>query len=169
GAEVAPHGGESQVAHRRPSLVVRVTAASFVPRAVAPVGLPGSSLVCSLGSAAGESAVLGQYVPELPARGNAELGEHGAQVPFDRARADEQMGADLRVGQAVAGEPGDLLLLRRELAARLGTALAYLFTRRQQLAAGALGERLHPDRGEHVMGRTQLFARVGTPALATQP
>src|SRR6201999_2471469 len=70
---------------------------------------------------------------------------------------------------AVAGEPGDLLLLWRELASRLGTALAYLLTRRQQLAAGALGERLHPDRGEHVMGRTQLLARVGASALATQP
>src|SRR6201986_188130 len=104
-----------------------VSAASFAPRPVAPGGLPGPSLVCPRGSAAaGEPAVLGQHVPELPARGDAELGEHGAQVPFDRARADEQMGADLRVGQDVAGEPGDLLLLRRELASRLGTALAYL-------------------------------------------
>src|SRR5580693_9715046 len=98
----------------------------------------------------GESAVLRQRRPELPARGDTELGKHVAQVPLHRARADEQLRADLRVRQAVAGEPGDLLLLRRELLARIGAAFAYLLTRRDQLAAGALGERLHSDRGEQV-------------------
>mgnify|MGYP003693972001 CR=1 FL=1 len=32
-------------------------------------------------------------------------------MPFDRARADEELRADLRVRQAVAGEPGDLSFL----------------------------------------------------------
>jgi hypothetical protein len=32
-------------------------------------------------------------------------------VPFDRATADEQPGADLRVGVPVAGKPGDLRFL----------------------------------------------------------
>src|SRR5580693_5274399 len=102
----------------------------------------------------GDPAVLGQRRPELPARGDTELGEHVAQVPLDRARTDEQLRADLRVRQAVAGQPGDLLLLRRELVARVGASLADLLARREQLAAGALGERLHPDRGEQVVGRT---------------
>src|SRR5580698_10668094 len=102
----------------------------------------------------GESAVLRQRRPELPARGDTELGEHVAQVPLDRARADEQLRADLRVRQAVAGQPGDLLLLRRELVARVGASLAHLLARGEQLAAGALGERLHPDRGEQAMRRT---------------
>ena len=63
---------------------------------------------------------------QLAAGADAELGEDLAQVPFDRARGQEQLGADLGVGAAVAGQPGDLLLLRREPVARLGAALAYL-------------------------------------------
>jgi hypothetical protein len=35
--------------------------------------------------------------------------------------------------------------------------------------AGALGERLHADRGEHVVRGAQLRPRVGLPALAAQP
>ena len=42
-----------------------------------------------------------------------ELGEHVAQVPLDGARAEEQAGADLGVREPVAGELGDLALLRR--------------------------------------------------------
>ena len=87
------------------------------------------------------------------ARADPELAEHLAQVPFDGAGAEEQPGADLRVGQAVAGQAGDLLLLGRELVARLDGALAHLLARRQQLAARALGERLHADRGEHARAR----------------
>src|SRR5580704_11441911 len=109
--------------------------------------------ILSSGSS-GDPGVPGQRRPELPARGDTELGEHVAQVPLDRARADEQLRADLRVRQAVAGQPGDLLLLRRELVARVGASLAHLLARREELAAGALGERLHPDRGEQVVGRT---------------
>ena len=52
---------------------------------------------------------------------DAELGEHLAQVPLDRSGADEQLGGDLRIGQAVAGQPRDLRLLGRELLARLST------------------------------------------------
>jgi hypothetical protein len=32
-------------------------------------------------------------------------------MPLDRAGADEELHADLRVREAVAGEPGDLVLL----------------------------------------------------------
>src|SRR6516165_10526003 len=117
----------------------------------------------------GDPTVLGQRRSELPARGDAELREHVAQVPFDRARADEQLGADLRVRQAVVGEPGDLPFLGRELVARVGAALAHLLARCHQLPAGALGEGLHPDPGEQVVGRTQLLARVDAAALAAQP
>ena len=46
---------------------------------------------------------------------DAELGEDLAQVVLDGARADEQPGADLRVGQAVAGQPRDLGLLGGQL------------------------------------------------------
>jgi hypothetical protein len=45
----------------------------------------------------------GQHAIELAAGGDTELGEDLAQVVLDGVRADEQPGADLRVGQAVAG------------------------------------------------------------------
>src|SRR5262252_9421420 len=123
-----------------------MSAASFVLRPVAPVDLPGlplgvlarpwsrgassSSVLPMLGSgSSGEPTVLGQRRSELPARGNAELREHVAQVPFDRARTDEQLGADLRVRQAVADEPGDLPFLRRELVTCVGAAFAHLLAR----------------------------------------
>src|SRR5215472_16082623 len=163
-----------------------MSAASFVLRPVAPVDLPGlplgvlappwsrgassSSVLPMLGSgSSGEPTVLGQRRSELPARGDTELHEHVAQVPLDRARADEQLGADLRVRQAIADELGDLPFLRRELVARVWAALTHLLARCHQLPAGALGERLHPDPGEHVVGRTQLIARVDAAALAAQP
>ena len=56
-----------------------------------------------LGPGACGAAVLGQRRSELPARGDAEFGEHVARVPLDGARADEQLRADLRVRQALAG------------------------------------------------------------------
>src|SRR5205807_6756445 len=48
---------------------------------------------------------------EALAGGNAELGEHVAQVPLDGAGADKQLGGDLLVGVPVSGQPGDLGLL----------------------------------------------------------
>ena len=48
-------------------------------------------------------------------------------------------------------------------------ALADLLARGDQLAAGALGERLHPDRDEHLVRRAELLARVDASALAAQP
>ena len=55
-----------------------------------------------------------QCAAQLPARADAELGEHLAQVVLDGARADEQLRADLRVRLPVGGEAGDLRLLRRQ-------------------------------------------------------
>ena len=47
--------------------------------------------------------------------------------------------------------------------ARLDGALAHGLAGRQQLAAGALGERLGPDAAEHLVRGTQLLARVDAP------
>jgi hypothetical protein len=74
-------------------------------------------------------------------------------------RADEQLRPDLGVRQAVPGEPGNLGFLGCELLARLGAAFADLIPGSDQFPAGALGERLHPDRGEQVVGGAQLLAR----------
>src|ERR1700722_11383689 len=51
---------------------------------------------------------------KLASSGDVELGEDLAQVVLHRARADEQLHRDLRVGLPVRDQPGDLLLLRRE-------------------------------------------------------
>jgi hypothetical protein len=87
-------------------------------------------------------------------------------VPFDRSGTDEELGADLRIRQAVPGKPRDECFLGREVVRGLDGALAYLLARGDQLPAGALGERRHADRGEHVVGGPQVLARVEAPVLA---
>ena len=53
-------------------------------------------------------------VAQLLPRADLELGEDLAQVPLHRARAEEETGTDLGVGQPVAHQQRDLLLLRRK-------------------------------------------------------
>ena len=68
---------------------------------------------------------------EVPARSNFEFGEDLAQMPFHRARAQEQLRTDLEVGEALPCQLRYLLFLRCEFVrARLGPA-ADLFSRCQ--------------------------------------
>ena len=69
----------------------------------------------------------------------------------------------------VARQPRDLGLLGGELAAGLDGALAGRLAGGQQLARGALGERLGAHRGEQLVRGAQLLARVEAAALAAQP
>src|SRR4029453_6518994 len=87
------------------------------------VGLVACRLAGGLAGLGG-GRVAGQGLVQLGAGADGELGEHLAQVVLDRAGADEQPSADLLVGEAVIGEPGDLQLLRGELAARLDRAFS---------------------------------------------
>ena len=75
----------------------------------------------------------------------------------------------LRIGQPIAGQPGDLPLLGGQIVARFDGPLAYLLARRLKLIPCALGERLHPDRGQDLVGRAQLLARLDPAILAAQP
>src|SRR4051794_2523794 len=111
----------------------------------------GPDAVTPLRARKGEVA-LGQGHPKLLTRADAELGEDVVQVPLDRANADEKLRSDLRIRQDVPRETGDLLLLRSQLAARLDAALAHLSSGSDELPACPLGERLHADRREHVVG-----------------
>src|SRR5260370_26948929 len=120
--------------------------------------------------------VSGQSAMELATGADAELGEDLAQVVLDGARADEQPGADLRIGQAVAGQPRDLRLLggqrRTGPAARAGAAAGargHGLAGGRQLAPGPLGESLHAHVVEHLVGGAQLLARFTAAALAAQP
>ena len=106
---------------------------------------------------------------ELLARADVELGEDLAQVVLDGTRADEELGADLRVRAPVDREPGDLQLLGGQLVVRLDRPPANGLAGREQLALGALGERLRPDAPEELVGRAQLLARVRTAVLPAQP
>src|SRR5262249_14923481 len=104
-----------------------------------------------------------------PARADVELGEHLAQVPLDGAGADEELGTDLGVRQAVTCEARDLLLLRGQLVARLCAPHAHLLAGCCELAACALRECIHADRREHVVRRSQLPPREHATTLASEP
>jgi len=84
-------------------------------------------------------------------------------VPLHRARAEEQLGADLRVRLPAGSQARNLHLLRGQLVERLDRALAHCLAGGQQLAAGALGERLHAHVREHRVGDSQLLASAVFP------
>ena len=110
---------------------------------------------------------------ELAAGADAELGEDLGQVVLDGVRADEQPGADLRVGQAVPGKQRDLHLLGGQLPAGpgrgVGAARAGGFPGGEQLPAGPFCESFHPDLVQHLVSDVQLLTRVTAAALAAQP
>src|SRR3546814_13562908 len=70
---------------------------------------PYTTLFRSPGSAVGEQG------PEPRAGRHSGLGEDLAQVVLDSAGADEQLAADLGVGEPFTGEPNDLGLAWRQL------------------------------------------------------
>src|ERR1700754_5305291 len=102
--------------------------------------------------------VLRQRVVEFLPRTDAKLHEHFAQVPFDGARADEQLRADLRVRPAESGEAGDLGLLSCELLTSVGSTCPRRFAGGGQLPASPLAESLGSHRGELVVGSAQMPA-----------
>jgi hypothetical protein len=90
-------------------------------------------------------------------------------VPLHRARAEEELGPDLRVRLPAGGQARDLGLLRGQLVERLDRALTHGLAGGQQLAPGALGERLHADVREHHVRDSQLLTGVDATVLAPQP
>src|SRR5262249_34869330 len=132
------HGRDARRRERRPSelcvLSRRVPAGldhrgvgSRTARTVASVDALVDLLVCRLELGAAEVA----------ARADAELREDLVQVPFDGAMAEEQARADLRVGETLARQLRDLLLLRRQRLALVDATGAQLLARRDELDAGA--------------------------------
>ena len=61
-------------------------------------------------------------------------------MPLDGAVAEEQLLADLGVGEAFVSNAGDLRFLRREGIIRVGGALAHRVAGGEQFALCALGE-----------------------------
>src|SRR4029079_11969200 len=134
----------------------------------APMKSPVACLALRLSRCACACGV-GQLVAQAHAGGDAELRDHLVQVPLDRARAQEELGADLRICMPIRGEPRDLLLLRGQLSACLVAPFAHLLARREQLAAGALGECDGTEAGEGLIRDAKVFARVYPAVLAPQP
>src|SRR3954452_24931223 len=106
---------------------------------------------------------------ELFARVDPELREHPAQVPLDRARADEELRADLGIRAALGGEACDLRLLRGEPVARVGRALAHRLAGRHALTSRAFSESVHADIRPHPLRDPEMLTSFGAPALASQP
>src|SRR3954454_15936020 len=117
----------------------------------------------------GLSALARQGLVKAHARADPELGEHLPEVPFDGARAEEQLGADLGVSSALSCQPCDVRLLRRQLVARLVAALAHRLAGGQQLTACAFGEPVGAHRREHLVRRAQLRTRIAPAVLTAQP
>src|SRR5262249_2185049 len=107
-----------------------------------------------------------QGVAQALARADAELREDLLEVPLDGARADEELGTDLRVRAAGDREPRDVLLLRREVVARVVGALADRLAGREQLVTRPLGEAVRAHRDELLVRGAQLLARVRAAARA---
>src|SRR5262249_61920981 len=92
-----------------------------------------------------------------------------AEVPLDRARAEEEQRPDLGIRAPVPREGGDLRLLGRELPARVVGSLARRRSGREQLARRASGESFCSDPDEEVMRLTARLAGVGAPGCAPEP
>src|SRR6187200_3117268 len=89
-------------------------------------------------------------------------------MPLYGPRAEEQPRTDVRIRQPIAGEARDLPLVGGQIIARLDGPLAHLLAGGLKFLTCALGERLHPDRDEHLVGRTQLLARLAPASLTAQ-
>src|SRR5687767_10059726 len=90
------------------------------------------------GQSLGRVELAGWNAAELVARCDVELQEDLAQVVLNRAGADEQLCADLRVGETISRQPGDVCLLGCEHGARFVGAFPRGLTRGQQLVTGAV-------------------------------
>jgi hypothetical protein len=106
---------------------------------------------------------------QFAAGADAELGEDPPQMSLDRTCGQEQLGADLRLVR-----PSPASRAMRASCAVSAVMVSALRLRTvspvgDQLPARALGERLHADVGEHVVGCAQLLPRIEASALTAQP
>src|ERR1700729_1490903 len=99
---------------------------------------------------------------------DAQFAEDLAQVVVDRAGAEEQLGSDVAVRQALSHQPCDLEFLRCELVWGRGLAFAGGLAGGAQFRLGALRPWDGAERAEQVAGGAQMPACLGALALAAQ-
>jgi len=75
------------------------------------------------------------------------------EVVIDCARANEQLPGDLPVRGPFCHKAGYVRLLWSQLIARLDGSLARALAGGRKLDACSLGERVHPEFGEHLVRR----------------
>src|SRR5690348_16709538 len=90
-------------------------------------------------------------------------------MPLDRARTEEQPGADLRVRQAVSGEARDVELLRCQLVGRLSVAAQRFPAEHGEFTSSAFGKGVGPHRQQHLVSGAKLLACLRSFADAAQP
>src|SRR4051794_32938699 len=90
-------------------------------------------------------------------------------MPFNGARAEEEPGADVGVREALASQARDQSLLGGEDVAGRNGPRTHFLPSCKQLTPGPLGECLHSDRHELVVGGTELVTCVDPAVLAAQP
>ena len=119
---------------------------------------------------AGRGRVAGQDPVQLGAGADPELGEHLAQVPLDRAGADEQLGADLRswTGRSRASRAicaSWAVSSSSVLTVRLRTVSPVASSSRRARSANPS----MPIAAVHLVGGAQLLAGVHAPPSPAQP
>lgn len=107
---------------------------------------------------------------QVPARGDVEFGVHLAQVPFHGVRAEEQLCADLGVGESRTGQLRDLRFLGGQRG-RGGTSplLGHGLAGGPQFAYGTFGERAGAESTEEGVRRTKLLTGIEAAVLPSQP
>src|SRR6266516_1534240 len=142
--------------------------ASSPRRSVSASGRSSSTTRTRIRSSSGWRA--GQVVAlQLSPGGDAELGEDVVEAVRDGPRAQEQLRADLPVGQPSRGAVGDLALLRGELLEGARVTLAGALPAGPQLGAGTLGPGGRRQPVEDLQGGPQVRAGVAAAPAAAQP
>jgi hypothetical protein len=90
-------------------------------------------------------------------------------VVLHRSRADEQLRADLGIGEAIPSKSGYLCLLGREDVARFVGAPARGLSGGKELVAGSLRKRPGPEAAERLVRGSKLLARFEAPVLTSKP
>src|SRR3954447_7247823 len=90
-------------------------------------------------------------------------------MPFDGARADDQPGRNLGVGEALTDQPSDLGFLGGEFGGGFDAALADVLAGGGQLLGGAFGKGPCAHRCEYLVRGAQLLARVPATVRPAQP
>jgi hypothetical protein len=114
----------------------------------------------------GAALGIGQCGAELAPGADLQLVEHLPEVPLDRARAEEELRADLRVRVPVGRQAGDLRFLRSQFISRLDRARRRRPPERLQSRGTEIKRRPEPAGFSYRSGRKRAVRGSRTPRRA---